>query len=268
MTHRAFHASHRNGDEDGITIVELVVVMLMTTLFTTIIMTYTIGYWRYGYLQEADLSTLTTRLNAGDFLRAAIGPSSGLISQNSIPDANTSNADTSISSGQFWVPIHAVPGNIPVGAKNTTTPLLYYQRPSLSSSGGYIMNGTQPYEDEFVLYLNGTTRSLMQRSLANPSASNNKLKTSCPPESANNNCPADKIIAKEINSIDMRYFSRTGNTIDYHSSQDSLTGNYTGPDFTAAEVVEFNLNLVKKPLLQTTTATSNSTIIRVALRND
>jgi len=259
---------HLGADQRGITIVELIVVMMMTILFTTIIMTFTIGYWRYGYLLEADLSTLGTRLNAGDFLRSALGPSSGLISQNSIPDPNVNNADPSISTGNFWVPIHAVPGNKPIGAKGTTTPLLYYRRPSSTANGSYIMNGSQPYEDEYVLYLNGTTKSLMQRSLANPNASGNKLKTSCPPAAVTSICPADKTIATELASIDMRYFSRTGNLIDYTSMQDPVTGAYTGPDFTATEVVEFNLNIVKKTFLQTSNSVSNSTIVRVALRND
>ena len=258
---------HIRLDQRGITLVELIVVMVMTLMFTGIISTFTIGYWRYGYLLEADLATLSTRLNAGDFLREGIGMSTGLISQNGITDTHTNNPDSAISSGVYWTPIHAIPGNKSVGSKGTTTPLMYYRRPSLNSSKAYIMNGLQPYEDEYVLYLDGTTKSLMLRSLANPNASGNRLKTSCPASFVTSSCPADKTIATDIASIDMRYFSRAGNLIDYTSIVDSSTGQYIGPDFTAVEVVEFNLNLVKKPIFQSTNATQNSTIIRVALRN-
>jgi hypothetical protein len=65
----------------------------------------------------------------------------------------------------------------------------------------------------------------------------------------------------------MRYFSRTGNTIDYTSIWDGTINSYIGPDFTAVEVVEFTLNLSKKPLFQTTSTTVNNTIVRIALRN-
>ena len=251
----------------GITIVELLVVIVMTGLFTTLIMTFTIGYWRYGYLLQADLETLGTRLNAGDLLRSSIGPSSGLISQNSIPDTYPTNPDSSISSGQYWIPIHTIPGNKAIPAKGAYAALLYYRRPSISKTGGFIMNGLQPYEDEYVLYLDGTNKSLRLRSLANPNATNNKLQTSCPTAYVTSICPPDKIVATDLASIDMRYFSRTGSQMNYMSSVDLVSGAFNGPDFPAVEVVEFNLNLTKKPFLQTTNATSNSTIVRIALRN-
>jgi hypothetical protein len=160
-----------------------------------------------------------------------------------------------------------VPGGKPVGAAGTATPLLYYRRPSVTSTGTFIMNGTSPYEDEYMLYLDGGTKTLRMRTLANPGASGNKLRTSCAPGTATPACPEDKTIAKNIASVDMRYFSRTGNLINHTSMTDPGTGEYIGPDFTSVEVVEFTINLVKKPFLQKTDATHNSTIIRVALRN-
>lgn len=257
----------RRPDQRGITIVELIVVMIMTSFFVTLIMTFTIGYWRDGYLEEADLDTLNTRLTAGDIIRDSVGSSAGLIMQNSIADAHPNNPDPSDVSGTHWVQIHAIPGTVNVPAKGSTTPLLYYRRPSQAANGSYIMNGLNPYEDEYVLYLDGTTKSLLMRSLPDPSATGDRVKTSCPPTMATPSCPADKVVAKDMSSISMRYFSRTGNLIDWTSITDPNTGAYIGPDFTAVEVVEFTLNLTKKPFLQTTTATQNSTIIRVALRN-
>lgn len=255
-------------NQRGFTIPELLTVVVITGIFVSIIMVFTFSYWRYGYLLESDLDTFVTRLNAGDYFREALGGSSGLIIQNSIPDSNTNNPDPAIASNLYWTPLHAIPKNTSVGASGTTTPLLYFKRFSVNSSGAFIMNGTQPYEDEFVAYLSGTGGQLLIRTLANNAAVSNKLKTSCPPASATTSCPADKIIASDLASVDTRYFSRTGNLIDYTSAFDPLTNSYIGPDFPAVEVVEFTLNISKKPVLQQTNATKSSTIIRIALRNN
>lgn len=253
--------------EDGFTIPELLSTMIVTALFTTLILFFAFSYWRYGALMEADLDTLVTRLNAGDYLRESLSTSSGAIIQNSLPDSHTNNPDPAISSNLYWTPLHAIPGNKPIGANGTTTPLLYYKRHSVNTSGALIMNGLQPYEDEYVLYLDGSTKQLRVRSLANPSAPGNRLSTSCPPSVATAICPADKTIATDLASIDIRFFSKSGNLIDYTSVVDPNTGLYAGPDCPTVEVIEFTLNITKKPFLQQTNATSSSTIIRIALRN-
>ena len=254
-------------DDSGFTIVELISVMAASALFAGLILAFALNYWRYAALMEADLDTLVTRLNAGDYLRESIGTSSGMIIQNGLPDTNTLKADTTIVSGLYWEKIHAQPKNIPIGAPGVISPVVYYRRLSANSSKTIIMNGTQPYEDEYILYLNGTTKQLMSRAIANPSATGNALKTSCPPSLATTLCPADKVIAKDVASIDTRYFSRTGNPIDWTSLYDTGLGTYAGPDFPIVEVFELKLNLTKKPIFQTTNATVNSTIIRIALRN-
>src|SRR5258708_1589683 len=129
------------------------------------------------------------------------------------------------------------------------------------------MNGSQPYEYEYIFYLDGSTKELLSRVLANPSATGNSAKTTCPPAMATLSCPADKIVAENVASVATRYFSRTGNTIDYTSIWDPDTNSYAGPDFPSVDVIEFTLNLTLKPIFQTTNATVNATIIRVAMRN-
>jgi type II secretory pathway pseudopilin PulG len=257
----------RPEDSAGFTIPELLVVIILTAFFSTLIMTFAFNYWRDGFLLQSDEDTLTTRLNAGDILREEIGTSSGLIIQNSIPDDHTLVPDPQIASNQFWIPIHAIPGNKPVGSTGTITPLMYFRRFSTDASKNFIMNGAQPYEDEYILYLDGSDKSVKQRVLANPDAAGNRTLTSCPASAASPTCPADKTIAADLASIDTRYFSRTGNLIDYTSIFDTDTNSYAGPDFTVVEVVELTINLSAKPTFQKTNATSNSTIIRIALRN-
>ena len=253
-------------DDGGYTIPEMITVLVITSLFVTLILFFTFSYWRYGSLLEADLDTLVSRLNAGDSLRELVGGSSGMIIQNSIPDSNAGSADPAIPSGLYWTPIHAIPGN-KAAAVGSILPLTYLRKPTITSSNTIAMNGVQPYEDEFIVYIDGTTKQLLLRSLANPNVSNNKLKTSCPAAIASNACPADKIISNDIASVDLRYFSRTGNLIDFTSVVDPITSEYIGPDFPVVDVAEYTLNITKKPFLQKTNATVNRTTVRIALRN-
>lgn len=254
-------------DSEGFTIPELLSVLVVTGIFVSLILFFTISYWRYAFLLEADQDTLVTRLNAGDYLREAIGGSNGLIEQNSIPDSHTNSPDSSIASGLYWQHIHAKPGNFAVGPANTYTPILYFKHFSQDTSKNFIMNTSQPFEDEYVLYLNSSTKQLLVRTLANTNAAGNSQKTSCPSSASTPSCPTDKIVASDIASIDVRYFSRSGNLIDYTSLTDPVTQEFIGPDYSQVEVVEFTLNITQKPIFQKTNATSNSTIIRIALRN-
>jgi len=251
-------------NERGMSVAELMVVMVVTAVMIGAIMQFTINYQRYGYLLQADQDTLNSRLNASDYIRENVGTSTGLITQNSIPDVSPRNPDPDNATGQYWQIIHAVPGSKSVSSG--TLPIVYFKRMSFNASNAPILNGLQPYEDEYILYLDGSKKQLLIRTLANPGASGNRLKTSCTPPGTSS-CPADRVIAEDIASVDMKYFSRTGNQIDHNSLVDPSTGNPIGPDFPVVDVLEMTVNLSKKPLFQKTNATNNSTVIRVALRN-
>ncbi len=257
----------RKPDQAGFTLIELLIVIVVSSLFSSLVLYFGFSYWRYSSLLQNDLDTFVSRLNAQDVVRELIGTSSGLLVQNSIPDSHAHNTDASLGSN-YWVQLHAVPSTISVGSSGTTTPLLYFRRLSINTSNAIAVNGSLPYEDEYILYINGTTKQLLLRSLANPNVVNNKLKTSCPATLATNSCPADKVVIDDLSSITSIYYSRSGNTIDYHSSTDPDTGAYTGPDFPAVEALQYTIHVTKKALfIKGTTATSNDTIVRIALRN-
>lgn len=259
----------RKLDQSGFTIPELLSVMIVSLLFSGLIIYFAFDYWRATATLDNDSQTFVGRLSTGDKLRDSINAASNLMIQNSIPDAHTNNPDPAYANNYYWQPIHAVPGNTSVGASGTTTPLIYFSQPALDSSKNFIMNGTQPYQNEYVLYLDGSSKQLLLRTLANTDAPGNAAVTSCPPSATSSTCPADRIIAEDLASIDMRYFSRAGNTIDHNSIIDtSVTPNqFIGPDFPSVEVVEFNLHNFRKSRLGGGTDTSNQTVIRVALRN-
>lgn len=250
----------------GFTLVELMIVMVLTLMLSGLVMTFFIDFWGSTASLENDSETFVGREDAGDALREYFNASTGLIIQNGIADNHTLNTDPANGSGQYWTPLHAIPGTTAMPATGTT-PVLYYTAPSVDSSRNFIMNGTQPYQDNFVLYMNASTKSLMLRSLANPSATGDRVTTSCPPAQATSSCPADKTIATDISSVSTRYFSRSGNTIDYTSITDPLTGEYIGPDFPSVEVLELTLNVHRNSTLKGRTDTSNETIVRVAFRN-
>lgn len=229
-------------------------------------MGFFLDLWSSTATLENDSETLVQRQDVGDALREAFNASSGLINQNSIPDANADNPDPGDTTGTHWLILHAIPGNTPMPTTGTV-PLLYYSAPSVDISKNFIMNGAQPYQDEFVLYLDGNTKQLLLRTLANPAAVGDIVETSCPPALATSTCPADRMLSSDISSVDKRYFSRSGNLIDWTSITDPNTGAYIGPDFPSVEVVELTLNMYRKSVLHSGTDTSNKTIIRVAFRN-
>ena len=251
--------------DGGFTISELIIAIFLSGLILGLIMTFTFSYWSYGAAAEADLDSYVERLNTADILRDYFGASSGLISQNGISDAHPASIDTSINPQNYWTLIHAIPGTF-LTPTSGAQPLLYFRRPSLTTANAYIMNGSIPYEDEFMIYIDGPSKQLRMRTLTNPSAAGNRQTTSCTGIYVSASCPADRTLIKNVSSVATRYFSKSGTTINYTSSTDVLTGLYNGPDFPSVEVVELTIKITYKPVFSKQT-TSNETIIRIALRN-
>jgi hypothetical protein len=253
--------------EHGFTVVELLAIIITSSIILGTMTAFALNLWTNTAVVQSDEDTLVSRLNAGDYLRNAINSAVGLIDQNDLSDAHVGKTDPADPSSAYWITIHAVPGTINMGAPGTITPVVYFNRPSVDTSNNISMNGAVPYQDDIILYMDGTTKQLLARVIANPYAANSRAKTTCPSAFATQNCPKDTVIADNISSIDMRYFSRSGNTIDYTSIVDSTTGAYIGPDFPSVEVVEFNLKLYKKAQLHSGADTINQAVVRIALRN-
>ncbi len=251
-------------NSDGFTITELLIVIIATGVISGAIFSFTFNYWRSSYVQQSSVDSLNSRLNAGDILRELLASSTGLINQNSIPENNVLVPDP--GNGLFWDELRATTETRTATA-GVITPILYFKRFSFDSDRDIIFDNLVAYEDEYVLYLDGDDKTLYLRSIANPDAIDNRLQTSCPPESATSSCPADRVVAEDVSSLDVRYFSRTGNVVDYTSVTDPDTGEFIGPDFPAAEVAELTINISRTPPFQQTATTQVSTTIRVALRN-
>lgn len=264
---RTLRCTPLNSTQSGFTVPELIVVMVLTVLFSGMVMSFSLDFWGSSTNLQNSSETLVGRQNVGDALRDRFNAASTLINQNSIPDVNTAVSDPSDLSGTHWQMRHAVPGLTSTPSPGTIAPLLYYAAPSIDTSKNIIMNGVSPFNDEYVLYLDGTSETLNVRSIANPSASNNRVKTSCPASAVSSTCPEDRTLANNVSGVSMRYFSRSGNLLDWNSVTDPETGASIGPDFSSVEVVELTINFRKKETIKGSGDSISNTIVRVALRN-
>lgn len=248
----------------GFTIVEVTIVIVASGIIFGLVFSFFWEYWQYAEKAQADNDTFASRLDASDYIREIVGTSSGLITQNSIVDS-TANVVDPIAGAGYWIMMHSIPQTFT--SSSSDQPLLYFKRFSQNSSKDFIMNGSAPYEDQYVMYLSDTNE-LRIRTLKNNSATGNILVKSCPPSSATTTCPTDKVLIGSVESVAVRYFSRSGTLIDYTPYYDVAIGaTVNGPDFTSVEVIEYTIKVSKKAFTQTTNTTQSETIIRIALRN-
>lgn len=142
--------------------------------------------------------------------------------------------------------------NAPVGGWNTSNAnfVVIIAVPALDSSRNYIIDTDtgSPYMNELVYYKNGST--LMRRKLANPDASGNAMKTSCPPAIANNACPPDTALAEWIKDMSFTLYDQDG-------AQTS----------TPAEARSINITLEMERYTNTSNPIDLTTSLRVTLRN-
>lgn len=103
--------------------------------------------------------------------------------------------------------------NAPSGGWNTGNSnfVIVIATPALDSTRNYIIDpGTgSPYMNELIYYKNGT--NLLERQLANSSATGNSLITTCPSSSSSPACPADKLLAEHIQSMTFTLYDQDNN---------------------------------------------------------
>jgi hypothetical protein len=100
--------------------------------------------------------------------------------------------------------------NAPSGGWNTNNTIfvIVIAVPALDTAHNYIVDPSTgaPYMNELVYYKNGST--LMERILADPSASGNSLKTTCPSNLASGSCPPDKELANYVNTMSFTLYDQ------------------------------------------------------------
>ena len=243
--------------QQGFSLVEMIIVIVMTTVLSMVIFGIGYQYLKQAASLEARSNFFQERLTVSDYLRQNLGLSTGLLNQNSLPDPGALKPDPADPSNTYWESIHAIPGEL--GNTTDITPIVYFSQDALDSSGNAIMNGSAAYQNEFVIYHDGPTSELLVRSLANPDATGNRTKTSCAVQTAT--CPKDRVLLSGVQTVEMRYFSRSGEDIDFRSSCDPdiyscglppsclQTEPYTGCnglDFAQVEVAQFKIKVKKR----------------------
>ena len=174
-------------NNDGFTITELLVVITVMAAisigFLGMVSNYFVTITRNNELAEITISsqnllrTTVTNLRFGEGVRQS----------NQISDANAPTGGWNTNNSAFVI-IIAVP--------------------ALNNSKAYITNPDtgSPFMNELVYYKNGTT--LMQRRLANPSATGNTLTTTCPENLATDTCPADIKLADYVNTMNFTLYDQ------------------------------------------------------------
>lgn len=174
-------------NQRGFTIVELVMSMTLISIMSISIFAI---YENYLSTMTRNNLTVDMTVDSQNLLRATVEElryGAGVRQNNSIADVNA-----------------------PVGGWNTgnTNFVIIIATPALDPSGNYIIDAAtgNPYNNELVYYKSGIY--LYKRTLANPSASNNKTTTSCPPASATPICPADKLLIEYVKTMTFNLYDQ------------------------------------------------------------
>ncbi len=214
--------------EGGFTLTELLIVITVTATLSVALLGAMLNYY---VLITRNNASIDMTANSQNLLRTTVEnlrTGDGVRQTNSISDPNSPPGGWTTSDTNFVIVIPT---------------------PALDGAHNYILDSTtgSPYMNELVYYKNGN--SLMERSLAEPNAAGNVLKTSCPPSSASLTCPPDKDLADFVSSMTFTLYD-----------QDAVLTN----DPTLARSILINLTLNRKVLGHPITL---SNAIRVTLRN-
>ena len=173
----------------GFTLVELVVSITVFALIGVVFLGLTANYF-VVITRNDELSEMT--LNSQNLLRTTVENlrfGDGVRQTNQISDPHS-----------------------PAGGWNTSnsTFVIVIAVPALNKSHNYITdpNTGSPYMNELVYYKDGT--DLMERKLADPSASGNTTVTTCPANLASPSCPADTQLAAYVSSMTFNLYDQDG----------------------------------------------------------
>jgi type II secretory pathway pseudopilin PulG len=172
-------------NDAGVTIVELLVVIGIASMLLLSFMT--VSVYMYGDTIRSSLyAQLATESET--VLRSVVEElrqSSAIETSNAIPDAN--------APGGTWT-------------TSNSNLILIISTPALDSSNNFIINPSTgyPYQNEIVYYASGT--KLYKRYLANPSATGNTRKTTCP--TATVGCPADILMSDNFKTLDFVFYDQ------------------------------------------------------------
>ncbi len=214
--------------QSGFTLVELIISISLLGIISVSLFAIITNYLVLVTRNQTIIDMTTSSQN---MLRAVVEElryGAGVRQTNTITDAHAPSGGWNTSNSAFIIVI-AVPAE--------------------DTSHNYIIDPStgSPYNNELVYFKQGTT--LYRRTLANPSASGNSIKTTCPSASASSSCPADAQLLDNLNNMVFTLYDQDNNT-----TTDPLQ----------ARSVKIDLSMYKDTFGDPVTLTNS---IRVTLRN-
>jgi len=180
-----------NKGQTGFTLVELVVVITVIGIVGVVFLGLVANYFVI-ITRNSELTNMN--VDSQNLLRSTV--------------ENIRFGDGVRQSNQIYDP------NAPSGGWNTSNSnfVIIIAVPAETAAHSYIIdpNTGSPYMNELVYYKNGS--DLLERQLANPSASGNSLVTTCPASSSSASCPADIHLASYVNSMTFTLYDQNGAT--------------------------------------------------------
>ena len=225
---RFMHGGHKKLNQAGVTLVELIVVIGISSVLLLSVMT--IGVYLSG-------DTVRTSLYA------QLATESQTVLRSVVEELRQSSAIETANQN--------VDANAPVGGWTTSNSslILIISTPALDSSNNFITNPDtgSPYQNEIVYFSSGT--QLYKRFLANPAATGNMRQTTCPQASSSASCPPDILMSRNFKTLSF---------ISY-DQDDAVTT--TLPD---ARSIKLFIQMERKTYGKTLTFDNN---IRITIRN-
>lgn len=211
---------HANSNERGFTLVELLVVMIITVLLSGVIMGFVVDQLRSGVIDSAKQQLLAQAELGLDYTAKDIRLSANADANNRWPDANAPDPADQYS----W---------------QSGSDTLVLATGAQDSSGNILFTDPSKYitaKDNHVYFLSNGT--LYRRILASP-ASGNAAATTCPSDSASSSCPADKVVLSDVSSFSVTYIDSSGQPVTPTSARSillsvTLDSKAYGEDITAS----------------------------------
>jgi Tfp pilus assembly protein PilE len=215
-------------NQKGFTVVELTIGIGVGAILFIAFMTVITDYFILITRNNASIDMTTSSQNLLRSTVETLRVSNGVRQTNSINDPNAPSGGWNTSNSNFVIVIST---------------------PAVDATHNYITDPDSggPYMNELVYYKSGN--SLMRRTLANPNATGNTSRTTCPANLASPTCPSDVDLADFFQSMSFTLYD-----------QDAASTN----DPTKARSVGINLTMQRNMFGSLITLNNN---IRATLRN-
>lgn len=173
---------------NGMTLIELLITVVLVSIISLTLANFTANWLRQDAVTQARTNLLSNAQDALDFMNNDIRLSGAADQNNRWPDNNAPNAPANKLSWQ---------------SSNNT---LILASVATDKSGKVIFSDPSQYVSEKnnqVYFVKNKT--LYRRTLASP-VDNNQAVTNCPSNSATNVCPADRVIATNVDTFSVKYY--------------------------------------------------------------